>query len=192
MASNLKNIKSPCIPHGEGRVKFLEKRMKNVSINTGGKQQCCKLYWEISWMFLLHWWPYLLCRVRVTFVDSRYAYIKLWFWCYFGFVCSLKWSSCNVTNILKKIRIIVITRILHLIYRTTSRQANYVIHIYFINEILNPMTNHIVTIVTLSTWQYVPENKSQNKSEKRWKIVNCRVIPRESLYTFTFSPALWY
>jgi hypothetical protein len=66
---------------------------QHVSINTGGKQQYCKLCWEISWMFRLHWWPCLLCRV--TFVDSRYAYIKLWFWCYFGFVFSLKWSSLS-------------------------------------------------------------------------------------------------
>ena len=67
-------------------------------------------------------------------------------------------------------------------------QANYAIHIYLINEIFNPMTDHVVNIVTLSTWQYVPEtkiNKSQNKSEKRWKIVNCMVITKESLYTLS-------
>ena len=94
-------------------------------------------------------------------VESRN--MKHWFWCYFKFVSSSKWSSCLNTSILKLFRIIVITWIRHSFYRT-------IIHLYFINRIFEPIADEVINIVTLSTWQYAANTKQtksqQNKTEK--------------------------
>jgi hypothetical protein len=59
--SNSNNLKVLCIPHRQGRTKFLSKKMKNVPINTEKNNN------DVMAMF----------TVRITFVDS--CHMKLGF-----------------------------------------------------------------------------------------------------------------
>jgi hypothetical protein len=43
--------------------------------------------------------------------------------------------------------------------------SKYVWHLFFINRILCPITSDVMNTVTLSTWQYVPNTKTQNDNK---------------------------
>ena len=51
-----------------------------------------------------------------------------------------------------------------------------------INRILEPISDDVINIVTLSTWQYAANTKQtksqQKKTETRLQLVNCSVIPK--------------
>jgi hypothetical protein len=75
------NLKALCIPHGEGRTKFLRKKYGKRPYKYKEKNNAAIILRNL--ILCIDGYVYHIPG-SVTFVDSRY--MKRWFWCYFKFV----------------------------------------------------------------------------------------------------------
>jgi hypothetical protein len=109
--------------------------------------------------FLPYWWSCLTCSVTFCWFTLHETSIS---------------SFCVFTEIISHY-CFHINSSLVLSYNTTQNMYDTC----FINIILGSINSDVMNNVTLSTWQYaqIQEIKlQQNKTEKRSKLVNCRMI----------------